>query len=119
MKDQSLKKKKIAVLMGGISREREISLKTGKAILKALTEKGYPATSLDVREDITEQLVKEKIELAFLALVFAHSRRAVISSFMVLERGTMLSRAGSSPSKRLSLASCSISAPLHPWSFSP
>ncbi len=54
--------------MGGLSREREISLKTGKAILKALTEKGYPAASIDVRDDIAEKLVKEKIECAFLAL---------------------------------------------------
>ena len=68
MKDQSLKKKKVAVLMGGVSREREISLKTGKAILKALTEKGYSVTPIDVGEDISERLAKEKIECAFLAL---------------------------------------------------
>ena len=55
-------------MMGGRSREREISLKTGKAILKALTEKGYAATAIDVGDDIAEKLVKEKIECAFLAL---------------------------------------------------
>ena len=54
--------------MGGLSREREISLKTGKAILKALTEKGYPAVSVDVGDDIADKLIKEKIECAFLAL---------------------------------------------------
>jgi len=54
--------------MGGLSREREISLKTGKAILKALTEKGYTAAPIDVGDDIAEKLVKEKIECAFLAL---------------------------------------------------
>jgi D-alanine-D-alanine ligase len=68
MKDQSLKKKKVAVLMGGVSREREISLKTGKAILKALTEKGYSVTPIDVGGDISERLAKEKIECAFIAL---------------------------------------------------
>src|SRR3972149_11757264 len=68
MRDPSLKKKRVGVLMGGLSREREISLKTGKAILKALTEKGYPAVSIDVRDDVAEKLVKEKIECAFLAL---------------------------------------------------
>jgi D-alanine-D-alanine ligase len=68
MKDQSLKKKRIAVMMGGLSREREISLKTGKAILKALVEKGYTATAIDVGEDISEKLVKERIECAFMAL---------------------------------------------------
>lgn len=55
-------------MMGGLSREREISLKTGKAILKALNEKGYTITPIDVGEDIAEKLVKEKIECAFLAL---------------------------------------------------
>jgi D-alanine-D-alanine ligase len=68
MKEPSFKKKKIGVMMGGFSREREISLKTGKAILKALTGKGYTATPIDVGDDIAEKLVKEKIECAFLAL---------------------------------------------------
>ncbi len=68
MKDQSLKKKKIGVLMGGLSREREISLKTGKAIRKALVEKGYNACCIDVGRDIAETLIKEKIEIAFIAL---------------------------------------------------
>jgi D-alanine-D-alanine ligase len=68
MKEPSIKKKRIGVMMGGLSREREISLKTGKAILKALTEKGYAATAIDVGDDIAEKLVKEKIECAFLAL---------------------------------------------------
>jgi D-alanine-D-alanine ligase len=68
VKEGSLKKKKIAVMMGGLSREREISLKTGKAILRALTEKGYHAISIDVGPDIAEVLMKEKIECVFLAL---------------------------------------------------
>jgi D-alanine-D-alanine ligase len=68
VKESSLKKKKVAVMMGGLSREREISLKTGKAISKALIEKGYTVTAIDVREDLPEKLVKEKIECAFLAL---------------------------------------------------
>jgi D-alanine-D-alanine ligase len=68
MKEPSVKKKKIGVMMGGLSREREISLKTGKAILKALTEKGYTATPIDVGDDVAEKLVKEKIECVFLAL---------------------------------------------------
>jgi D-alanine-D-alanine ligase len=68
VKESSLKKKKVAVMMGGLSREREISLKTGKAISKALIEKGYTVTAIDVGEDLPEKLVKEKIECAFLAL---------------------------------------------------
>ena len=38
---------KIAVLEGGISPEREISLRSGEAIAKALREKGYEVIELD------------------------------------------------------------------------
>lgn len=62
------KDKKIGVLMGGISAEREVSLASGRAILKALRAKGYQAVSLDVKEDIGLRLVKEEIEGAFIAL---------------------------------------------------
>jgi len=54
--------------MGGLSREREISLKTGKAILEALSKKGYDVHPIDVGQFIAETLTREKIECAFLAL---------------------------------------------------
>ena len=59
---------KIAVLMGGLSREREISLKTGAAIARALRERGYDVTVMDVSRDIGLQLVEKGIEVAFIAL---------------------------------------------------
>jgi D-alanine-D-alanine ligase len=68
VKGPSLKGRKIGVLMGGLSREREISLRSGKAILRALTEKGYNPCSIDVGHDVAEILIKEKIECAFIAL---------------------------------------------------
>ena len=72
--------------MGGLSREREISLKTGKAILKALAEKGYPAVSVDVGDDIAEKLVKEKIECAFLALHGRFGEDGTIQGMLELMR---------------------------------
>jgi D-alanine-D-alanine ligase len=86
MKEPSLKKKKTGVMMGGFSREREISLKTGKAILKALTEKGYTATPIDVGDDIAEKLVKEKIECAFLALHGRFGEDGTIQGMLELMR---------------------------------
>jgi D-alanine-D-alanine ligase len=86
MKDQSLKKKKVAVMMGGLSREREISLRTGKAILKALSEKGYTVIAIDVRDDITEKLVKEKVECAFLALHGRFGEDGAIQGMLELMR---------------------------------
>lgn len=65
---RGLKKKKIGVLMGGISEEREISLRTGGAVLKALKEKGYDAVGIDVGRDVAGELKRKKIEVAFLAL---------------------------------------------------
>ncbi|MCG2675753.1 D-alanine--D-alanine ligase [bacterium] len=63
-----LKKMKIAVLMGGTSAEREVSLSTGKAIIEALKRKGLKVISIDVDKDIAKKLLKEKINLAFIAL---------------------------------------------------
>ena len=86
MKDQSLKKKKIGVMMGGLSREREISLKTGKAILKALTEKGYTACPIDVDQDVAETLIKKKIECAFIALHGRFGEDGTIQGMLELMR---------------------------------
>jgi D-alanine-D-alanine ligase len=65
---EELKTKKIGVLMGGISPEREISLKTGGAVLKALLAKGYHASGIDVARSIATHLAEQKIEVAFIAL---------------------------------------------------
>lgn len=64
----SLKNKRIGVLMGGLSEEREISLKTGSAILKALGDKGYKAIGIDAGRDIAGVLLKKKVDIAFIAL---------------------------------------------------
>ena len=48
--------KKITVLMGGISCEREVSLVSGKAVSDALSTAGYQVTSLDMGDDISALL---------------------------------------------------------------
>ncbi len=58
----------IGVLMGGRSSERDVSLRTGDAIYKALISKGYHAVKIDVGLDIVEKIKQAGIELAFLAL---------------------------------------------------
>jgi len=68
MTREELKRKRIGVLMGGLSPEREISLKTGRAILSSLLEKGYQALGIEVDRSIATHLLKEKIEVAFIAL---------------------------------------------------
>ena len=65
---EELKKKKIAVLMGGLSAEREVSLNSGKAVLASLVALGYQAVGIDVGRDLPQRLAAEKVELAFVAL---------------------------------------------------
>lgn len=65
---QELKTKKIAVLLGGLSAEREVSLNSGKAVLASLQRQGYHAVGIDVGRDLAQRLAEEKIELAFIAL---------------------------------------------------
>lgn len=57
---------KIAVLAGGMSSEREVSLRSGKNVLNALLRKGYErAILIDVDSNIAEKLKQEKIEFAY------------------------------------------------------
>ena len=65
---QRWKNKRIGVLMGGSSHEREISLKSGTAILRALQEGGYQTVGIDVSSDIVKSLLQERIDVAFIAL---------------------------------------------------
>ncbi len=59
---------KVAVLMGGTSAEREISLVTGKAITDALVKQNVNAVSVDVGNDIAQRLHELKPDRAFVAL---------------------------------------------------
>jgi len=59
---------KVAVLMGGLSAEREISLLTGKAVLDALLEKGVNAEAIDVGHDVIEKLSQGNYDRVFIAL---------------------------------------------------
>lgn len=58
----------IGVLMGGISSEREISLRSGSRVFQALQNLGLKAVKIDVTENIVFDLLKTKIDLAFVAL---------------------------------------------------
>jgi D-alanine-D-alanine ligase len=59
---------RIGVLMGGQSSEREVSLRTGDAVHRALCRRGYDAVTIDVGPTLSKELQDQKIALAFLAL---------------------------------------------------
>ncbi len=63
-----MQSRKIGVLLGGVSSEREVSLRTGEAVLKALRERGHDAIPSYVDGDIDVALRQEQIDVAFIAL---------------------------------------------------
>jgi D-alanine-D-alanine ligase len=59
---------KVAVLLGGDSTEREISLLSGNAVLAALKRRGVDAHGFDPRDAPVQNLVSERFERAWIAL---------------------------------------------------
>lgn len=63
-----MKDKRIGVLLGGLGSEREISLKSGEAVAKVLTERGYDVQRVYVDRDLDRVLRQNPIDVAFIAL---------------------------------------------------
>lgn len=61
-------KGKVAVLMGGISSEREISLNSGGAILSSLQRSGIDAFGIDLKDNAIQKIVDSEFDIAFIAL---------------------------------------------------
>ncbi|MEA3369591.1 MAG: D-alanine--D-alanine ligase [Candidatus Ratteibacteria bacterium] len=63
-------KERVAVLMGGLTREREISLLSGKAVAEALACRKYQVFPLDIngKVKLEKELREQKIEIVFIAL---------------------------------------------------
>ncbi len=79
---KGLKRKKIGVLMGGSSSEREVSLRSGGAIYNALKSARYKVVSIDARGDLCEVLKKENIDIAFIALHGGHGENGAIQGML-------------------------------------
>ena len=77
------KPKKIAVLMGGPGEEKNVSLKSGQAIIKALNHNGYDVTSI-ILDTKLEKLVKEllSVDLVFLGLHGNIGENGTIQGFL-------------------------------------
>lgn len=59
---------RVAVLMGGLSAERAISLNSGQAVLNALLEQGVDAHRIDVDSNVSKHLRDGKFDRAFIVL---------------------------------------------------
>ena len=74
---------KVAVLMGGWSAEREVSLKSGEAVLQALIEKKVDAHKIDVkRESIFDDLKNGQFDRVFIILHGPGGEDGVIQSVL-------------------------------------
>jgi D-alanine-D-alanine ligase len=67
-KMKALLAEKIAVLYGGTSAEREVSLRSGEAIAKGLTQAGFNAVLIDTKQSDLAALRSQNIDRAFIAL---------------------------------------------------
>ncbi len=63
-----MQSRKIGVLLGGLSSEREVSLRTGEAVLTALRERGHNAVPIYVDRDVDVALRQEAPDVAFICL---------------------------------------------------
>jgi len=79
-----LRKRKIGVLMGGWSSEREISLLSGQRVLNSLKGQGFQAVGIDINRGFTEQIKRAQIDLSFVILHGRPGEDGTIQGFLEL-----------------------------------
>lgn len=77
---------KVALLMGGLSAEREISLISGKAVLQGLQASGVDVTPIDVGADIAEVLARSGFDRIFNILHGGSGENGTIQALLDLYR---------------------------------
>ncbi len=73
---------RVAVLCGGCSAEREVSLSSGQAIYLALTAAGVDVVKIDTQKDLYQSLSEQKITRAFIALHGRDGEDGVVQGFL-------------------------------------
>ncbi|MGE5300000.1 MAG: D-alanine--D-alanine ligase [Acidobacteriota bacterium] len=86
MNRKALKTKKIGVLLGGKSAEREVSLKSGMAVYRALKAKKYRVAAIDTAGDVCSLLKRERIDVAFIVLHGGHGENGAIQGLLEVMR---------------------------------
>jgi len=59
---------KIAVLYGGVSKERDVSISTSEGIMKALKQNGHDVIGIDFHPDRLEDIIQLDVDLVFIGL---------------------------------------------------
>ncbi|WP_249871888.1 D-alanine--D-alanine ligase [Oceanobacillus saliphilus] len=73
---------KVAVLYGGVSGEREVSLSSGKGIIKALKEKGHEVIGIDFNPNQLEEIIHLEADLVFIGLHGKHGEDGRIQGLL-------------------------------------
>jgi D-alanine-D-alanine ligase len=82
MMRKDLREKKIGVLMGGRSAEREVSLKSGTAVYNSLRSLKLNVVAIDAEGDLCTVLKRRKIEIAFIALHGGHGENGAVQGML-------------------------------------
>ena len=76
----------VGVLMGGMSSERPISIKSGKAVAEALRSRGYTVVEIDVTPDTPTKLREHGVDVAWLALHGAFGEDGCVQGLLEIMR---------------------------------
>lgn len=79
-----LRKRRIGVLMGGWSSEREVSLLSGQRVLESLSKQGFHAVGIDITRTFPDQVKKARIDIAFIILHGRPGEDGTIQGFLEL-----------------------------------
>lgn len=63
-----VRKMKIAVLYGGVSKEREVSIASGKGIMEALKSNGHEVIGIDFHPNRLDEIIKADADLVYIGL---------------------------------------------------
>lgn len=77
-----MSQKKILVLMGGISEEREVSLRSGKAVWDALLALNYDAQAIDFNSSTIKDIIDYNPDLVFIALHGKHGEDGTVQGLL-------------------------------------
>ncbi len=118
---EELKRKRVGVLLGGLSSEREVSLRTGAAVAKALRGLGYDVVEIDVGKDLPARLVAEKVEVAFIALHGRYGEDGCVQGLLESHVHPLYRqrRAGLVPGHGQGLRQAGLHRPRHPHAALP
>ncbi len=75
---------RVAVLSGGLSLEREVSLRSGARVADALGDRGYPVVRIDVDAELVHRLEDGDVDVAFLAVHGSAGEDGTIQSILEL-----------------------------------